>query len=188
MARPKSGDKRSAILAAATRVIASQGLGAATAAIAEAAGVSNGSLFTYFATKAELLNQLYVELKTEVGLAAMDGLPAGRDVRKQMLHAWSRWMRWATSCPDKRRALAQLGVSDEITPVARQAGHRTMAGVADLLERSRAKGPMRAVPLEFVVALLNALAETTIDFMIRDPANADGHCTAAFEAMWRMLA
>ena len=56
MARPKSDDKRDAILAAATRVIAAQGLSAPTAAIAKEAGVSNGSLFTYFETKADLLS------------------------------------------------------------------------------------------------------------------------------------
>ena len=36
---------------ATVRVIASQGLGAPTAMIAKQAGVSNGSLFTYFETK-----------------------------------------------------------------------------------------------------------------------------------------
>ena len=58
---------------AAARVIAVQGLGAATATIAREAGVSNGSLFTYFDTKADLLNQLYLELKTEMGAAADAG-------------------------------------------------------------------------------------------------------------------
>ena len=48
MARPKSDDKRDALVAAAARVIAAQGLSAPTAVIAKEAGVSNGSLFTYF--------------------------------------------------------------------------------------------------------------------------------------------
>ena len=60
MARPRSDEKRSAIMSAAIHVIASQGLGAATATIAKEAGVSNGSLFTYFQTKADLFNQLYI--------------------------------------------------------------------------------------------------------------------------------
>jgi hypothetical protein len=32
------------------------------------------------------------------------------------------------------------------------------------------------------------MADTTIDFMIREPAQADSHCAAAFNAMWRMIA
>ena len=47
MARPKSEDKRNAIMEAATRVIVAQGLGGPTATIAQEAGISNGSLFTY---------------------------------------------------------------------------------------------------------------------------------------------
>jgi AcrR family transcriptional regulator len=187
MARPRSDAKRSAIMSAAIRVIASEGLGAATATIAKEAGVSNGSLFTYFETKAELLNELYVELKTEMAEAALNGLPTKSDIRKQVFHVWSRWLRWATSCPEKRRTVAHLDVSDEITPESRQIAGRTMAGIATLVCRSHENGPMRNVPKAFVFALMSALADTTMDFMIRDPANADKHCKTAFDAMWRML-
>ena len=100
---------------------------------------------------------------------------------------WSNWLRWATSSPEKRRTLAHLGVSDDITPESLQTGHQTMAGMAKFLERSRENGPMRDAPLGFVVALMNAMADATIDFMIRDPANAKKHCKAAFDALWRML-
>ena len=188
MARPRSDDKRAAIMSAATRVIAAQGLGAATATIAREAGVSNGSLFTYFDTKADLLNQLYLELKTDMAAAALGAVPADSDVREQVLHMWSRWLRWATAYPEKRRALAQLEVSDEITPPAHQAASQALMGIAGILERSRENGPMRDAPLAFVVALANALAEATIDFISHDPDNADAHGRAGFDALWRMIA
>ena len=188
MARPRSVDRQSAIMAAAIRVIATHGLSAPTALIAKEAGVSNGSLFTYFATKVELLNQLYVALKTEAGAAALDGLPTKSRTREQMRHVWSNWLHWGTSHPDKRRTLAQLGVSDEITTDSHQAGSRAFLGIAKLLERSRANGPMRDVPIGLVATLMTGIAEATIDFMMRDPADEDAHCAASFEAMWRMIA
>ena len=187
MARPRSDDKRAAIISAATRVIARDGLGAATAAIAKEAGVSNGSLFTYFETKAELLNALYLELKTERAEAALDGLSAKGSIRKQAHQSWLSTLRWAIAHPDKRRALTHLGVSPDLTPATRQAGHRIMAGVARMLEQSRASGPMKAVPLEFVVGMMSAISDATIDFMVRDKANAEQHCNAGFEAFWRMI-
>ena len=187
MARPRSDDKRAAIMSAALRVIASQGLSAATATIAKQAGVSNGSLFTYFETKADLLNQLYSELKAEMATATLNDVPAEGDTREQMLHMWSNWLRWATACPEKRRALAHLDVSDEITPASRQAASQAMSGIARLLQRSRERGPMREAPLGLVVGLMTALADATVDFMIRDPANADQHTRATFDALWRML-
>ena len=188
MARPRSDDRRSTIMAAAIRVIASQGLGAPTATIAKEAGVSNGSLFTYFETKADLLNQLYIELKAETAAAAFDGLPTESDLRTQMLHMWSHWLHWATSCPEKRRTLAHLDVSDDITSESHQAASHALAGVRKLLERSREHGSMRDAPLGFVVALMSALADATIDFIIDDPANADKHCLTGFDALWRMVA
>lgn len=186
MPRPRSDDKRAAIMAAATRIIAAQGLGAATAAIAKEAGVSNGSLFTYFDTKADLLNQLYLELKGEMGAAALGGLPTA-DARTQMLHMWSRWMDWATANPLKRRTLAQLQVSDEITASTHGLANRTMAGIGEILERSRANGPMREAPAALVFALSSALAEATIDYIIGDPDRADEHKQSGFDALWRMI-
>ncbi|HEY3608504.1 MAG TPA: TetR/AcrR family transcriptional regulator [Pseudonocardiaceae bacterium] len=188
MARPRSVDRRNAILSAATRVIAVQGLGAATAAIAKEAGVSNGSLFVYFDTKATLLNELYIALKTEMGAAAVDGLPVENDAREQVRHMWHQWLHWATSFPAKRRALAQLEVSDDITAESHRIVSSAFSGIADLLERSRANGPMREAPLGLVLVLTSAVADATVDVMIREPDQADTNGRIAFEAIWRMLA
>jgi AcrR family transcriptional regulator len=187
MARPRSEDKRNAILAAATRVFVTQGLGAPTAMIAQEAGVSNGSLFTYFGTKSDIFNALFLELKASMASAVFEGLPTGTDMRNQISHMWSNWMCWASINPEKRRVLALLSVSDEITHANRAAAHETMSSVADLLERCRANGPVREVPMGFLVAIMNSLAEATIDFMIHDPSNAEKHCEVGFEALWRVL-
>jgi AcrR family transcriptional regulator len=188
MARPKSDGKRNALLAAATRVIVAQGLSASTAVIAQKAGVSNGSLFTYFATKADLLNELYLDLKTGMASAGMKGLPTRAGLHRQLFHVWSNWMEWAVSNPEKRRALAQLDVSDQITTASRTAGHKTMADIAALIDRSRADGPMRNAPMGFVAAIMTSLADATMDFMLRDPQNADRHCKTGFDALWRIIA
>ena len=188
MARPRSDEKRDALMAAAVNIIADRGLSAPTAAIALKAGVSNGSLFTYFATKSDLLNQLYVELKGEMGAAASEGMPGDGDVRAQLSHMWFGWVRWATANREKRRVLAHLEVAGEITPESRRAAGRALADVREVLERSRRDVPMQDVSPQFAAALMSALADTTIDHMIQHPSHADAHAAAAFEALWRMVA
>ena len=178
MSRPKSDEKRSALLQAATRIIVTQGLSAPTAAIAKEAGVANGSLFTYFETKTDLFNQLYLELKAEMAAAALKDLRAGAEPREQLAHIWQRWMTWAVSFPDKRRALAQLNVSE----------HKTMAGVARLLGDIRTSGPMQKAPMGFVLAIMNSIAEATIDMMSQDTAHARKRCNEGFDALWRAVA
>jgi AcrR family transcriptional regulator len=188
MPRPRSDEKRSAILEAATRIIVTQGLSAPTAGIAKEAGVANGSFFTYFETKTDLFNQLYLELKSEMASAAMRDVPASAELKEQSASMWRNWMNWAVAYPEKRRALAQLGVSDEVSPESRAAGHKAMARIAGLLERSRANGPMRNAPMAFVATIMNAIAEATMEFMTQDPTHADEHSRAGFEAMWRVIA
>lgn len=188
MARPRSPERRDAILSAAASVIAAEGLGAATAAIAKRAGVSNGSLFLYFDTKTALLNELYVVLKTEMGEAAAAGLPATGEPRERLRHLWTQWLRWATNNPEKRRALAQLEVADEITPESHQIVREVQGGMAELLEKCREGGPMHDVPLSFVLSLTGAIADTTMDVMIREPQEADPRSEVAFEAVWRVIA
>lgn len=187
MPRPRSEDRRNAILSAATRVIASEGLGAPTAAIAKAAGVSNGSLFLYFQTKAILLNELYIALKTEMGATAVAALPGSGEPREQVRHMWKQWLRWATANPEKRRTLAQLEAADDITAESHQIVQQAQRGMAELLERSRAGGPMQDVPLAFVVTLIGAIADAAMDAVIRDPAEAEARSDVAFEAVWRVL-
>ncbi|HEY9677777.1 MAG TPA: TetR/AcrR family transcriptional regulator [Drouetiella sp.] len=187
MGRHKSEDKRNAILAAATRVIASQGLNATTAIIAQEAGVSNGSLFTYFETKADLYNVLYLEIKGELAAAALKGLPAKADVRGQMFHVWKNWMEWAIAHPDQRKTLTQLNGYDELTAETKTAGHVTMAGIAHLLATARALGALKDVPMEFASSIMESLANSTMTFMVKEPENADRHCRTGFESFWRVV-
>ncbi len=64
-------------------------------------------------------------------------------------------------------------------------GQRQMA---ELMERSRAAGPMKDEPISFVLLIVGAIADTTMDAMIRDPDPADARSEVAFEAVWRVLA
>ncbi len=188
MPRPRSDEKRIALLEAATRIIFTQGLSAPTAEIAKEAGVANGSLFTYFETKPDLFNELYLELKGDMARAALKDVPASAELREQVFYVWRNWMEWAVAYPEKRRVLAQLDVSDAILPETRLTAHKTMAGVAELLERSRANGPMQKAPKRFVFSIMNSVAEATMDFMTQDAAHAKRHCKEGFEALWRMVA
>jgi hypothetical protein len=67
------------------------------------------------------------------------------------------------------------------------AGHKMMAPLAELVERSRENGSMQKAPLAFVLTLMNSVAEATMDFMTQDSANAKKHCKVGFDAVWRML-
>lgn len=187
MARPRSEDKRNAILEATIRVIAAQGLGASTASIAEEAGVASGTLFVYFKTKTELFNQLYLFLKSETVSGPPGRDPSNSDVRREMEVLWSGWIRWAVETPERRRALTLLGASNEITSITRQKAHEILSGVTQLIDQCRKTGPMRDAPLGLVVAFVSTLAETTIDYLIENPGGIEEHSQLGLDALWRLL-
>jgi hypothetical protein len=93
----------------------------------------------------------------------------------------------AGSRVDSGRSLAQLGVSDEITPETRTMAHKLM-GIAELLERGRVHGTMNKAPRAFVATLMNSVAEATMDFMTQDSAHAMRHGNECFDAMWCTIA
>lgn len=188
MARPRSEDKRNAILAAATQVIAEQGVSAPTAKIAQLAGVAEGTLFTYFNTKDELLNQLYLELKAELRDAMLSAYPKNEALKNRVRHTWQTYVDWGLRSPQKRKVLAQLGVSERITEESKSAGMRAFADINAMIKESIANGALRNLPPAFVSAILGSLADTTMEFMARDPRQAKRYVDSGFEAFWNAVA
>ncbi|MDB5527293.1 MAG: transcriptional regulator, TetR family [Devosia sp.] len=187
MARPRNEDKRNGILAAATALIAEQGLGAATSEIAKKAGVPHGSVFTYFETKAELLNVLYLELTTELTDTVTAVMSIEDDTRAQFHRLWTGWTQWGVINPSKRRVQAQLNVSDQVSEQSRKSAYDYAEPVFELIRRASARGALRNAPIDFVGALVEALVVATTDSIIRDPERADEYSEAGFEAAWQAL-
>ncbi|MDR3615410.1 MAG: TetR/AcrR family transcriptional regulator [Candidatus Obscuribacterales bacterium] len=187
MPRIQKEDKKAALVAAAIRVFASQGLGAPTAMIAKEADVANGTLFNNFPTKTDLLNYVYIQIKQEVIETAIGDAPVDADLKQQAYYMWSRWTRWGAANPDKRRTLAMLCVSDEISEETRRVAGQGADCIGDMLTRCVANGHLRGQPLTFVTSILEALANMTIDFMIENPDEADKHSDLGFETFWRAI-
>jgi len=187
MARPRSEDKRQAILQAATRLFAKEGLNAPTARIAKAAGVAEGTLFTYFASKDELMNRLYLELKGGLRAEMAPAPPVQAGLREQLRHAWHTYVRWGAAHPDLRQVLAKLGLSDRVSEATRAEGMQAFCDVALLLQTAMAQGGLRHQPPAFAAALMGAMAEATMDFLAREPAQADSTSEAGFTAFWNAL-
>jgi AcrR family transcriptional regulator len=188
VARPLSEDKRTAILEAATEVVAMLGLSAPTAKIANGAGVAEGTLFTYFVNKDELLNRLYLELKMDLRDAMMTGYPAGKSLIDRNRHVWDRYISWGSAYPSKRKAMRQLAVSDRITEKSKELVEHAFGAVNDILRECATGGAMRHQPPSYVSAIMTAMADTTMDFIAREPAQAKRYTRAGFEAFWKAAA
>ena len=188
MARPKSEDKHKAILAAAVELIAEQGVSAPTARIAKLAGIAEGSLFTYFPSKDELLNQLYLSLKSELREAMMNRYPRKESTKNRLHYAWQVYVEWGVANPEKRKVMALLGMSERVSKESKAAGMEAFADINALLHEKGSEGAMRGHPPAFAAAIMGTLAETTMDFMAREPKQAQRYSEHGFDAFWNAIA
>ncbi len=189
MARPKSGDKRKAILDAAVATFAVRGVWTTpTSAISKAAGVAEGTLFTYFASKELLVNELYRALKKDLAETMLSTYPQTGDARAKVRHIWNEYVRWGVANPEKFKVMAQLRVSDQVTEESRAAGAAPFAELERLAKDCIKRRVIRNYPVHFIGALLGAMAETAMGFVAQAGKSRTDYCAAGFEAFWQGIA
>jgi AcrR family transcriptional regulator len=188
MARPLDEDKREAILAAAAELVATLGTAAPTAKIAKAAGFAEGTLFTYFPTKDELLNQLFLEIEAELAQTMLDAYPAKGSPRDRARHLWDRLVDWGAANPMRRKALLQLKISDRINKASRRKGETLFRQISAKLDESLADHIGSKQAPDYVHAILNALIETTIELIAREPRKREQFKRDGFEVFWKGIA
>ena len=190
MARPKSEDKRNGILDAATHVFAERGLSAApTSEISKRAGVAEGTLFTYFETKSDLINALYRAIKLELADAMMSGFPRKKSVRTRLRHVWDGYVNWGVTNPKQRRVLAQLEVSGMLSQESIAAGGAPFVEMQNTIRDAIDQHILRVdVPMEMISKMLAALAEAAMDLIALKPAMANKYRNGGFEIYWAGIA
>jgi AcrR family transcriptional regulator len=186
VARPKSADKRNAILDAATRLFAERGLTAApTSEISKLAGVAEGTLFTYFQTKDDLINALYREIKLELADAMMSDFPRKKSVGTRLRHVWDRWVNWGVANPEQQKVLAQLTVSEVLTKESRDAGSAPFVEFQKMIRDAIEQRVFRNdVPVELISRSLAALVEATIDLTVSNRSKAKQYRHSGFQMFW----
>jgi len=188
MARPRSEDKRNAILTAAVEVFAERGLGAATSAISAAAGVAEGTLFTYFKTKDDLVNTLYRELKLEFADTMMAGYPRRRGIKDRLRHVWNAYITWGMANPKAVQAVKQMEVWSGLSAAARAAGAAPFAEVQSMAQTDEAIRLIRPdLSVEMISATMKSLAEATMEFMRTTLRKAARHRETGFDMFWAAI-
>jgi AcrR family transcriptional regulator len=186
LARPKSDDKRKAILDAALRVFAEHGIAdAPTSAISKAAGVSEGSLFTYFKTKNDLMNAVYLHLRMEFSHYLTD-FPYRGDARTRLRYIWDKYLELGALQPGRLKVLAQLRASGKLF----KENEPPAVAILEVLNASReaAGGELRNAPPEYLVLMVRAQAEATIEYSNANPESRADCREWGFRMLWHGLA
>ena len=165
MAKLKSEQKREDIINAAIEAIAELGLVASTAEIAKRAKISSVSLFTYFSTKNDLLNILYLEIKKEVLFLIVSKINTQKSLEEQFKQLWLSWIEWGVKNSSKRQALEYLSVSDVITEETKKEVLFLQKEALNLIQLISQNNVPGSIPFEYICHIIESLASTTIKFI-----------------------
>ncbi len=183
----KIEDKETAILKAAIAVFAERGFwNTPTSLISKTARVAEGTLFNYFATKDDLINAVYLEIKRELAKELMGSFHARETFRDKMRDNWNRYIEWGLRNPEKFNVLQQISTSFKLDADVKAQGMEPFAEIERLARESIAKGEIHDYPVEYLGALMDTQTAMTVRLMAMNP-QAD-YQRIGFEILWNGVA
>lgn len=183
-AETSPGSTRDRLIHAAIEIAARQGMAAATtAAIAEAAGVAEGTLYRHYESKDDLLIDAYRRMKTEVFLNAAAEVDTSLPPPERLKRTWRAiyaayrvnmdaflfGVRFAES------ALAEKEGGEAVRAIGRM--------VADLRRAGVASGDFKKLPVDLLVTLFLAPINYLLKSEIKGRRWTDKELDAAAEAV-----
>ena len=137
-------DKRDAILETALVLFCERGFyGTPTSLISREAGVATGTLFFYFATKEELIDTLYRQIKSEAATALKTGVDREPAIKQKLCRVWENAIAWATENPDRFRFMEQFAHSPFVSSMAHEEGMSHFLFLQDLVRDGIRNGIIR---------------------------------------------
>jgi AcrR family transcriptional regulator len=184
-------EKVKEILAAALTLFVEYGFhGAPTTKIAKLAGVANGTLFHYFATKEDLIISLYIDVKTRLALYLEQRQITGDTLKTQIKSRFVHVMYWSLENDTEFKFIQQFHTSPFLARFSAEEMHKQLKPDLDLIEAGIAAKIIKSLPIDLILTLLlNHIYGINL-YMINaqlSEADRDKLIEDSFEMLWGMI-
>jgi AcrR family transcriptional regulator len=185
---------RTRLLDAAARVFLQHGFGTASMdLVRQEAGVSNGSLYHHFPTKAQLADALYAYTLRDFHAAQFEPIRGRVSAQNGVKGLIRSYVDWVVAHPNRARLLHQLKRSGDLAAGAGESAQTNAEGfgvLRDWVDRQVAAGEMRALPFPVWMAVVFSPAiSLTPHWVAQDhPAVPAKVRTALEHAAWMAVA
>jgi AcrR family transcriptional regulator len=160
--------KRERILHSAFHLFTTRGFhDTPTSLIAREAGVANGTLFNHFATKEDLINQLYLASKESLVTAMQEKVDPKEDIRSQILTIWRNSMNWALKNPEQFHFFQQYSNSPFILTETREEGRQQFAPFIRILEKGIETQALKPVSIDLMLTIISGIISSTVEVLLR---------------------
>ncbi|HSL41944.1 MAG TPA: TetR/AcrR family transcriptional regulator [Anaerolineales bacterium] len=187
MIRKLDTDKRENFLTAALRLFVANGVqNTSTAAIAKEAGTAAGTLFLYFPTKQDLINELVLKIGREQSSYMKTLLDPSLAARETFFTIWNGSIRWFLEHMDAYEYVQQVrdtGVVDEAIVLET---NKFFAYYYEAIQKGLHEGAVKPYPLEVIGGFLyqDIVAVMTILRNQSDTSRQEEIIQVGFDIFW----
>ena len=163
-------EKKDKIFDAALNLFTTKGFhGTPTSEIAKTAGVANGTLFHYFKTKEDLINNLYLNVKNDMVEESVNGIEKIESLKLKLEFLWSKTIQWAMSNPQKIFFIQQYMYSPYITTNTQEEVDKIKEVYINLIQSGIDKGEIRDIPVELIYIIATQQLFGMIQYLVVNP-------------------
>lgn len=182
-------DKREQIFESALKLFVTFGFhGTPTSKIAKEAGVSNGTLFHYFATKEELIMALYISVKEDLNQFLFSKINTDENIESVIKKVFIYFIYWALDNPEKNHYIQQVLFSPHIFQIPESVLKAQSQIHIDLIEKGKASKVIKDLPTDLIYTLVNSHLMGIYNYVAHlPPTERKPIIENGFEMLWDML-
>jgi AcrR family transcriptional regulator len=182
-------DKKAAILKAALELISEQGFhGAPMSQIAQRANIGVGTIYRYFSSKEEMINALYIDIKTRMARYILRNYSEDLPVRESFKQIFKGVVRYCIENAIELSFAEQYENSPLITVATRTEGLRIAGPLHNLFQRAVAENLLKEMPLEMQGALIYGAVISLVKLHLSGKTKLnESNLDAGLDAVWDMV-
>ncbi len=187
MARALSTEKRERFLTAALKLFVANGIqNTSTAEISREAGTAAGTLFLYFSTKQDLIDELVLWIAKKEAAVINGLLTPSPSVRETFFIIWDGSIRWLLENMDAYRYSQQVRDSSLVTPEVAQESGKYFAFYYDAIQKGLEAGLLKPYPADLIGGFLYQDIVATMDHLRAqsDPQKLAQTIQQGFDLFW----
>jgi len=184
-------DKRKQILDAALKLFVAYGFhGTPTSLIAKEAGVANGTLFHYFATKDALVIALYVDIKSRMSAYLSEQVEVQKTFKDTIREQYIASVFWALENKLEYRFTEQFKTSPFFAQIAPKEIEESLKPYYDMLNRGISENLIKPQPVDLLFTLISSQTSGLNQYLLNHQfSKTKQHqvISDTFEMLWNMI-
>jgi AcrR family transcriptional regulator len=187
MARKLAPDKRENFLSVALKLFVTHGVqNTSTAAIAKEAGTAAGTLFLYFPTKQDLINELVLQISNDQSNYMKMLVDPSLPVRDAFSAIWRGCIHWFLEHMDAYQYIRQIRDTGLVDEAIIQESGKSFVYFYDAIQKGLNADALKPYPLDLIGAFLYQDIVAVINLIHTQPQieNQEEIIQAGFDIFW----